>query len=76
MQAKVGTVILEDCLSRECVKRGRKGVWEESFSTPHAVLFKEDGLKLEKKYEVIQQRMVVLRSPLSAQTRLELQMLM
>ena len=46
MQAKVGTVIVKDCLSRECVKQGRKGVWKESFSSTTCCSFQRRGFKV------------------------------
>merc|ERR1712013_386862 len=44
--AKVGTVIVKDCLSRECVKQGRKGVWKESFSSTTVCSFQRRGFKV------------------------------
>jgi len=44
--ATVGTVIVKDCLSRECVKQGRKGVWEESFSSTTCCSFQRRGFKV------------------------------
>jgi len=39
-------VIVKDCLSRECVKQGRKGVWKESFSSTTCCSFQRRGFKV------------------------------
>ena len=44
---------MSDCIARECVKKGRKGVWEESFSSSTCCSFMREGFTVGEEIRTI-----------------------